>query len=197
MIEGGGSTTFLKARKWIFAYPEESKTLISMITDVVCDFLLAQICSGAQLIQVFESHAGVLGPDEFQVFILPYLQRVADFLKEKGRENPLLDVPLTIFAKDAGFALEMIVETQYDVIGLDWTIDISKARIITEKYGKTIQGNLDPAALYGTPESITRRTDKMVNAAGKSRYIANLGHGINPDTAAQNLQAFIDSVHSV
>ena len=197
MIEGGGSNTFLKSRKWIFANPEESKQLIGMITEVVCDFLLAQICSGAQIVQVFESHGGVLGPGDFEVFVLPYLQKISDFLKEKGREDPDLDVPLIVFAKDAGFALEELAKTQYDVIGLDWTIDIAKARILADKYGKTIQGNLDPASLYSTPQAISERTDKMIRSAGKQRYIANLGHGINPDTAPENLRAFIDTVHSL
>ena len=197
MIEGGGSTTFTKSRKWIFASPQESKALLEMITDVVCDFLLAQICSGAQILQVFESHAGILGPDDFKEFILPYLERIANFLKQKGRENPDLDVPLIIFAKDAGFALELLAQTSYDVIGLDWTIDIPTARQITEKYGKTIQGNLDPAGLYASHEAIVTRTQKMLTRTGKLRYISNLGHGIYPDTSPDNLRVFIDTVHSI
>ena len=197
MIEGGGSTTFTKSRKWIFANPSESKVLLNMITDVVCDFLLAQICSGAQILQVFESHAGVLGPDDFNEFILPYLSRISEFLKSKARENQELDVPLIIFAKDAGFAIESLAQTSYDVIGLDWTIDITLARVITEKYGKCIQGNLDPASLYGCPESITHRTSKMIGKATKLNYIANLGHGIYPDTNPDHLRIFIDTVHSI
>lgn len=197
MVEGGGSNTFTKSRKWIFAYPEETKRLLDMITDVACEFLLAQICSGAQILQIFESHAGLLGPADFQEFILPYLVRIADFLKLKGKENPDLDVPLIIFAKDAGFALEMLSQTSYDVISLDWTIDIEIARKTTEKYGKTIQGNLDPASLYSAPDQIASRSLKMITTAGKSRYIANLGHGIYPDTLPSHLQVFIDTVHSI
>jgi uroporphyrinogen decarboxylase len=195
MIEGGGSTAFTKARKWIFAYPEASKRLLDLITEVVCDFLLAQICSGAQILQVFESHAGVLGPEDYEEFILPYQERIAKFLKEKARQDERLDVPLIIFAKDAGFALEMLVKTEYDVIGLDWTVDLEKAGELARKAGKAVQGNLDPAILYAEEEVVRRRARKMVEKGGKVGYIANLGHGIYPDVKPESLGAFIDAVH--
>lgn len=197
MVEGGGSTTFTKSRKWIFAHPEETKSILQMITDVVCDFLYAQVCSGAQLIQVFESHAGILGPADFNEFILPYLNQIARFMKDKGRENPETDVPIILFAKDAGFMLEELFMTSFDAFGLDWTIDIGKAKALSQRYKKAIQGNFDPALLYAPQDTIRTRALAMAQIGGKSGYIANLGHGIYPDTSPEHLQTFIEAVHTV
>lgn len=197
MVEGGSSTAFTKSRKWVFSYPEETKQLLDQITKVVCDFLLAQICAGAQLLQIFESHGGLLGRSDFLEFIYPYLQRISQFLKDKMKEFPELDVPLIIFAKDAGFVLEDLMKTEYDVIGLDWTIDLQAAKKLAEKYGKAVQGNFDPALIYADQGVIARRALDMVNIGGKQGYIANLGHGIYPDCSPDHLESFINTVHSV
>ena len=197
MVEGGSSTAFTKSRKWIFAYPEATKQLLDKITKVVCDFLLAQICAGAQVLQVFESHGGLLGRSDFLEFIYPYLLRISQFLKEKMKEFPGLDVPLIVFAKDAGFVLEDLMKTEYDVVGLDWTIDLQSAKELAEKYGKAVQGNFDPALLYAEQGVIEKRAGHMVSLGGKQGYIANLGHGIYPDVSPEHLGTFVNAVHSL
>lgn len=198
MIEGGGSKTMSKAKKWIYQWPEASKELLSIITSVTVAYLTMQAKSGAQLLQVFESNAEYLGPDQFNEFSLPYLRDIAKRVKENLRVNgggEAVDVPMTVFAKGAHYALKELSDSEYDVIGIDWTIDPVEAR---KQVGpnKTLQGNLDPCALYGSKESIKKRTEEMVKKFGKGRHIANLGHGIYPDVDPEHLKVFIDSVHS-
>lgn len=196
MIEGGGSQTHMKTKKWLYNYPEESKRLLNMLTDVLCEFLLGQICSGAQALQVFESHAGQLNPADFDEFLLPYITRIALFLKEKAAQNPLLDVPLIIFAKGAHYALEKLADTPYDVIGLDWTADIQRAKSIAFPKNKTLQGNLDPALLFAPPALLKSRIEQMRSEFGDFRYICNLGHGIEPTTDPEAVELFINTIHN-
>ena len=105
-------------------------------------------------------------------------------------------MPMTVFAKDAYYALNDLANTDYDVIGLDWTIDPIKAKQAVSGKNKALQGNLDPAALYGSVESIEKNTREMVLKFGNCGYIANLGHGMYPDMVPEHLKAFVDSVHS-
>ena len=197
MIEGGSSNAFTKSRKWIFTHPEESQQLLSMITDIVCEFLLYQVSAGAQVLQVFESHAGLLGKRDALEFVLPYLDRIGKFLKQSFEKHPHLNVPIIVFPKDAGFMIEEFFKTQFDVVGIDWTVDIAAARALADKHGKAIQGNLDPALIYSSKENIQRRTREMIETGGKSGYIANLGHGIYPDCSPDHLETFINTVHSL
>ncbi|MEQ2213403.1 hypothetical protein XENOCAPTIV_014504 [Xenoophorus captivus] len=193
MIEGGGSTTHSKAKRWLYRHPESSHMLLKMLTDVIVEYLLGQVAAGAQALQVFESHAGILGPVEFKEFSLPYLRdiarRVKDRLKEKGQ-----DVPMIVFAKDAHYALEELSASHYEVVGLDWTIDPRSARERTG--GKvSLQGNMDPCALYAPKELISDIVKKMLEGFGTRGYIANLGHGLYPDMDPENVAAFVDAVH--
>ncbi|CAG9332958.1 unnamed protein product [Blepharisma stoltei] len=197
MIEGQGSTVFTKSRRWIYQYPQETHRLLDMLTNILCDFLLAQICSGAQMLQIFESHAGILGPDEFEEFLLSYNRKIASFLKEKAKINPGLEAPLIIFCKDAGYALESICQTEFDIIQIDWTVPIPRARELANRYGKVLQGNLDPAALYASGDFIRQKATKMVETFGKEKYICNLGHGIYPDTDPEKLRVYLETVHSL
>ncbi|XP_030607911.1 uroporphyrinogen decarboxylase [Archocentrus centrarchus] len=193
MIEGGGSNTHSKAKRWLYRHPEASHILLKMLTDVIVEYLLGQVSAGAQALQVFESHAGILGPAEFKEFSLPYLRdiarRVKDKLKEAGQ-----DVPMIVFAKDAHYALEDLSESNYEVVGLDWTIDPQSARERTG--GKvSLQGNMDPCALYAPKERISDIVKKMLDGFGARGYIANLGHGVYPDMEPENIGAFVEAVH--
>ncbi|RVE61555.1 hypothetical protein OJAV_G00172860 [Oryzias javanicus] len=193
MIEGGGSVTQSKAKRWLYRYPEASHMLLKMLADVIVEYLLGQVTAGAQALQVFESHAGILGPAEFKEFSLPYLRdiarRVKDRLKEAGQ-----DVPMIVFAKDAHYGLEDLSQSNYEVVGLDWTIDPQSARERTG--GKvSLQGNMDPCALYAPKERISDIVKKMVAGFGTRGYIANLGHGLYPDMEPENVGAFVEAVH--
>ena len=189
MIEGGGSKTFSKSKSWLFKYPKDSHALLQAITDVLIDYVIAQVDSGAQLIQVFDSWAGLLSPRAFNEFALPYLKQVAAAL---GRERP--EVPKTVFAKGAHYALESLSESGYNVVGLDWTMDPRQARERVQ--GKVaLQGNMDPCMLYASPEAIREEVKSILQQFGEGGYIANLGHGMHPDHDPEHARVFIESVH--
>lgn len=194
MIEGGSSSTFAKARAWLYKHPDESDKLLNGLTTIIIRYLIGQIKAGAQLVQLFESHAGLLDADTFRRYCLPYLRRIAAEVKDAL--GPQQAVPMTVFAKGAHYAVLDLCETRYDVVGLDWTMDVEKAQSIAEARGKALQGNLDPAALYGSCESVRSDTFKMMRRFGKSGLIANLGHGMHPDMEPERLEAFVNAVHA-
>ncbi|KAK7159217.1 hypothetical protein R3I94_005520 [Phoxinus phoxinus] len=195
MIEGGGSVTHSKAKRWLYRYPEASHKLLSQLTDVIVEYLLGQVKAGAQALQVFESHTGCLGPAEFKEFSLPYLRDIARRVKDKIKESGLDNVPMIVFAKDGHYGLEDLSESGYEVVSLDWTIDPRSARVRTG--GKvSLQGNMDPCALYSTKERISEIVKRMLEGFGTKGYIANLGHGLYPDMDPENVGAFVEAVHT-
>ena len=189
MIEGGGSKNYKRARAWLYEAPDDAQRLLQQITDVVVDYLIGQVSAGAQLLQVFDSWSGLLGPSTFRIFGLPYLRQIAERVTEA---HP--DTPLIVFAKDAHYALEDLAETDYDVIALDWTMDPKAARLVVGDRC-ILQGNLDPCALYGSPESIQRNVQDMLAGFGPHGHIANLGHGMHPDHDPSHAGTFVDAVH--
>ncbi|XP_054268085.1 uroporphyrinogen decarboxylase [Macrosteles quadrilineatus] len=196
MIEGGGSKTLSKVKAWLYRYPEDSRRLLQIISDVVIDYLVEQAAAGAQLLQVFESSAEYLGPEMFRRFALPFLIDVCERVKFNIQERKIGDIRMTVFAKGAHYAIKELANSPYDVVGLDWTVDPEIAR---KQVGLniTLQGNLDPCALYAPTEEISKMAQAMVEKFGKQRYIANLGHGIYPDVNPDHLKAFIDAIHQI
>lgn len=183
MIEGGGSKTFSKAKAMLYTNPTLSHKLMQMITDSTISYLKAQVQAGADMLQVFDSWAGILSPQQYAEFALPYLKQIGEAIQE---------VPKTVFAKDAHYALESLSELSYNTIGLDWTLDPKASR--NRVGGKTLQGNLDPCALYGDKASIVKATREMIDAFGTQKYIANLGHGLYPDIDPEKVKYFINEV---
>ncbi|XP_078527887.1 uroporphyrinogen decarboxylase isoform X2 [Lissotriton helveticus] len=194
MIEGGGSNTMSKAKRWLYQYPEASHRLLKLLTDVIVEYLVGQVAAGAQALQVFDSHAGCLGPNQFTEFSLPYMREIATRVKAKLQETALEMVPMIVFAKDAHYALEDLSQSGYEVVGLDWTICPKEAR---ERTGNraTLQGNMDPCALYAPKEKIGEIVKQMIEGFGTRRYIANLGHGLYPDMDPEHVGAFVEAVH--
>ncbi len=188
MIEGGGSKTFSKSKAWLWAHPEASHELLQAVAEVVAGHLAAQADAGAQALQVFDSWAGLLSPAQFAEFALPYLNQIADRLKERHPE-----VPLIVFARGAHYALDALAASAYDVVGLDWTILPAAARAIVGDRA-ALQGNLDPAALYGSPATIRAAARQMLAGLGTEGTIANLGHGMHPDHDPEHLGAFVEAV---
>ncbi|MEO0789803.1 MAG: uroporphyrinogen decarboxylase [Bacteroidota bacterium] len=182
MVEGGGSKTFSRARAMLYKEPALAHQLLERISQATIGYLKEKVKHGADLIQLFDSWAGLLSPDLYSSFALPYLKEITHALE---------GVPVTLFAKGAGFALYELVEVAPAVIGLDWTDRPAEVR---KKYPKQVlQGNLDPAQLYGTPVEIERATRKMLAQFGP-HHIANLGHGVYPDTPLDGVKAFVRTV---
>src|SRR5690606_14188409 len=139
--------------------------------------------AGADVIQVFDSWAGVLSPDQYREFSLKYISMICDAITE---------VPKIVFAKGAFFARTEMNRINCNVVGLDWNMDIGESRKLIPD--KVLQGNLDPCALYGSLDDVRRETKKMMHAFGGEKHIANLGHGLYPDTDVDNVKCFIDTV---
>jgi uroporphyrinogen decarboxylase len=188
MVEGSGSKTFSQAKKLIYQEPALAHQLLEKITQSTIHYLKAQIAAGADMIQIFDSWAGVLGNDQYNLFSLQYISKICDAI------SPL--VPVTVFAKDAHFALANMSKLNCNTIGLDWTMNPQDARIIVGSQ-KTLQGNADPCLLYADEKTIELEAKKMVNAFGKQRYIANLGHGLYPDLDKHKVKFFIDCIKSM
>lgn len=185
MVEGSGSKTFSQAKKFLYQHPQLAHRLLDKITQSTINYLKGQVAAGADMIQIFDSWAGVLGPDQYREFSLRYISRICDAIE------PL--APVTVFAKDAHFALADMSKLNCNTIGLDWTINPQDARIIIGN-GKTLQGNADPCMLYADEKTIEAEAKKMIAAFGKQRYIANLGHGLYPDTDKNKVKYFVDCI---
>lgn len=184
MTEGRGSKTFSKAKKMLFTDPKLSHSLLQKITDSTINYLKAQVISGADLIQIFDSWAGVLSPEHYREFSLPYISQICQAID---------NVPVTVFAKGAFFARKDLSNLACNVIGLDWNMDIVESRAIIGE-NKTLQGNLDPCLLYTSFAEIEKQTKNMLNQFGRQRTIANLGHGVYPDTDPEKVKCFIETV---
>jgi uroporphyrinogen decarboxylase len=183
MVEGQGSKTFSRAKKMLYTDPELSHMLLQKITNATIFYLKAQIACGVDLVQVFDSWAGILSPSQYDEFSLPYIKQICDEINE---------VPKTVFAKGAYFARQSIGELNCNVVGLDWNMSIAESRKLIPN--KTLQGNLDPCVLYSSFAEIEMHTKEMLKAFGRQNYIANLGHGVYPDTDPEKVKCFIDTV---
>jgi uroporphyrinogen decarboxylase len=195
MIEGGGSKTMDKTKNWLSNHTEESRNLLKLLTQVTIDYLEMQVKAGAQMLQVFESSADYISKEQFLEFSLPYLREIREKLHEKLNKQDIPIVPMVVFAKGAMHSLAEMADLGYDVIGLDWSIDPEEARRIVGP-NVTLQGNLDPQDLYKSQEELKELTKTMVRKFGKHRYIANLGHGITPQTPIESMTTFVNTVHS-
>ncbi|WP_439481815.1 uroporphyrinogen decarboxylase [Cyclobacterium plantarum] len=184
MVEGSGSKTFSKARAMLYQNPVLAHQLLEMITQTTIRYVKAQVEAGANLIQLFDSWAGILPAYHYREFSIRYMEKICEAVTE---------VPVTIFAKGAYFAINEILELSCDTIGLDWNMNIEEIRKQADGR-KTFQGNLDPAVLYAPDDVLVRQTQHMLTQFKGSRHIANLGHGVYPDTNPEKVRLFIQTV---
>jgi uroporphyrinogen decarboxylase len=188
MIEGAGSKSFSQAKRLLAESPSRAHELLRRLAHSVGQFLVAQVKAGAQAVQLFDSWSGALGPKDFREFALPYLSETAQLARRAG-------APVIVFAPGSGWALEEIATaTGADVIGIDWQTEAAEARRRLPASRVALQGNLDPCWLYAEPARIRDRTRHMLGEFGGQAHIANLGHGILPDTPVAHARAFIDAV---
>ena len=184
MVEGSGSKTFSKAKKMLYTDPVLSDALLDKITQTTIAYLKAQIDSGADMVQVFDSWAGILSPEQYRRFALPAIAKICDAITE---------VPVTVFAKGAYFVREDLGRLNCRTIGLDWNMDVKESRALIGPE-KTLQGNLDPCALYSDFSTIEKQTKEMLAQFKGGPHIANLGHGVYPDITPDAVRCFIDTV---
>ena len=185
MTEGQGSKTFSIAKSLLYRDPAFSHQLLQRITDATILYLKAQIAAGVDIVQVFDSWAGVLSEELYEMFALPYLRQICDAIQE---------TPVIVFAKGAFFALEALAQLDCQIIGLDWHMSPAFAQARVHK--QAFQGNMDPCALYAAPDEIRRMTLDMLRAFSPGRLVANLGHGIYPDLPREHVKTFVETVQS-
>lgn len=185
MVEGKGSKTWDKAKQFAYTQPSVAHQLLQKITTITIDYLKAQVKAGADVIQVFDSWAGSLSPEDFKTFAQPYLIQIADALQH--------DAPLILFPKGSWYALKELSQSSAKGIGIDWTLSPQMARNMTGNH-MTLQGNFDPAKLLAPVPLIKKWVHEMIDGFGVQHYIANLGHGITPNVPVDHARAFVDSV---
>lgn len=191
MVEGGSSKTYSKIKAMMYDEPATLHHILDVLADSVIAYLNAQIESGAQAVQIFDTWGGVLTPRDYQEFSLRYMHKIVDGLK---RENEGRKVPVILFTKGGGQWLEKMAATGADALGLDWTTDIDEARA---RVGDQValQGNMDPSILYAKPERIREEVATILAKYGKGTgHIFNLGHGIHPEINPEHAGAFINAV---
>lgn len=188
IIEGGSSREFLKTKMMMYSAPDVFHALMSRLSDVLSDYLVAQIRAGAQAVQLFDSWVGALGPMDYETFVLPYSQKVLTAAKNTG-------VPVIHFGTNTTTLLPLMKRAGGDVIGLDWRIPLDDGwSLLGDDVG--VQGNLDPIALFAPlPELKARVQDVLRRANGQPGHIFNLGHGILQHTPVDNVKAVVDMVH--
>ena len=185
MIEGSGSKTFSKAKRMLYQNPEASHRLLSMLTDTIIEYTKLKTQHGADVIQIFDSWAGVLDNRMYKEFCIPYLKRINDALQA-------IEVPTIIFSKGAWFSLADIAGIGSNVIGIDWNMSTDYVRN-TIGQDRVVQGNLDPCVLYADHKEIEAKTLEMIASFG-GNHIVNLGHGVYPDTPLDGVKAFVNTV---
>ncbi len=188
MIEGGSSKSFLHTKKMMFQNPGLFHLLMDKITLTVISYLASQIRAGAQAVQVFDTWAGVLAPEDYKEFVLPYVKRTIHELRKEG-------VPLIYFVNECAALLKEIKKVGADVVGVDWRIDLKEA---IKRLGKkmAVQGNLDPCALFLPIDRIEEKVNDILWKGEFAKgHIFNLGHGILPETPVENAIALVESVH--
>lgn len=193
MVEGASSKDYHQIKTMLYARPDLLHHILDITTQAVIAYLNAQIEAGAQAVMIFDSWGGVLSHAAYQEFSLRYMQQILAGLK---REHDGERVPSIVFTKGGGLWLESIAESGCDAVGLDWTVDIGEARRrIQDKV--TLQGNLDPAVLFSSPETIAAEAEKILASYGHGHgHVFNLGHGISQFTPPENVKALVDAVHA-
>lgn len=194
MIEGQSSRDFARAKTMLYQQPELMHQLLDKLALSVIDYLNAQIASGAQAVQIFDTWGGVLSHGAYREFSLAYMEKIVRGLTThaEGRQ-----VPVILFTKGGGNWLQAMADTGCQALGLDWTVNIGDARrAVGDRVA--LQGNMDPAVLRSSPAVIEREAETILQAFGDGTgHIFNLGHGITPDIDPENVKVLVEAVQSI
>jgi uroporphyrinogen decarboxylase len=185
VVAGGVDHRHNEIRRFRAAHPEAFRALLSSFADVVVEYLHYQADRGADVVQLFDTYAGALSPADYREFVQPLHRRILD----------AVDVPSIVFVRNMDGKLDLLAESGADVVGLDWTVDMTEARA---ELGETpVQGNLDPQYLFGSDSFVREQTREVIEKAGPRGHILNLGHGVHRDTPVERVEAFVETAKSV
>lgn len=188
MVEGSPSRDHRRVKSMMYAQPKAWHSLMEKLVKTIGDYLLAQIAAGAQAVQLFDSWVGVLSPQDYRRFVLPYSQRLLSTISKRG-------VPVIHFGINTAMLLPDIKAAGGTVIGLDWRVPLDQgwAQLGADV---AVQGNLDPVALFAPLPELKNQVRSVINLAqGRAGHIFNLGHGILADTPVKNVRAVVEMVH--
>jgi uroporphyrinogen decarboxylase len=205
MVEGKGSDDYRLVKSMLYSRPDLMHRMLEINADAVAAYLNAQIEAGAQAVMIFDSWGGVLADGAFQAFSLAYTQRV---LRQLKTEHDGARIPRIVFTKGGGLWLDEMAGLDCEVLGLDWTVNLGRARAqvggAAGGPGKALQGNIDPNVLFAPPAAIAAEVEKVVQSFGRPHqgagqgptHIFNLGHGISQYTPPEHVAALVDAVHA-
>jgi uroporphyrinogen decarboxylase len=197
MVEGGGSREFHTIKKMIYARPDLAHRILATNAEAVAQYLNAQIDAGAQAVMIFDSWGGALADGAYQEFSLNYMRTVVSKLQ---REKDGVRIPAIVFTKGGGLWLDEMADIGADALGLDWTVNLGRARAqVGDRVA--LQGNLDPAILLATPDAVRTEVEKALASYGVPSaghgHVFNLGHGISQFTPPDSVTAMVEAVHAV
>jgi uroporphyrinogen decarboxylase len=206
MVEGKGSDDYRLVKSMLYSRPDLMHRMLQVNADAVANYLNAQIEAGAQAVMIFDSWGGVLADGAFQQFSLAYTERVLGQLK---REHDGVKIPRIVFTKGGGLWLDEMGRLDCEVLGLDWTVNLSSARARVGGSvggpGKALQGNIDPNVLFAPPAQIETEVHRVLESFGQPHtdpqtngptHIFNLGHGISQYTPPEHVATLVEAVHS-
>jgi uroporphyrinogen decarboxylase len=180
-VAGRPSKNHLPVRRFRAEHPGAFATLLQTFADVVVDYLQYQERMGADVVQLFDTYAGMLSPADYREFLLPLHREIL----------AAVDLPTIVFARGMAGNLDLLADAGADVVGLDWSVEMAAAR--DELGDRPVQGNLDPSYLFGSETFVRERTREVIDAAGDAGHILNLGHGVDKDTPVENVRAFVET----
>ncbi len=190
-VEGKGSKTYSVIKSMAFSEPSILHQFLDKLADMIATYVRYQIDCGAQVVQMFDSWAGEMSPQDYDVFALPYQQKVVRLVKET---HP--DTPLILYISGSAGVLERMGKSGVDIVSVDWTVDMAEARHRLGKQMK-VQGNIDPGVLFGSQDFIKERILDTVRKAGIGGHILNLGHGVLVGTPEDNVRFFFETAKQV
>jgi uroporphyrinogen decarboxylase len=190
MIEGQGSKNFQNVKKMLYTDPELMHQLLDLLTDAVIRYVKMQVQAGVKALQIFDTWGGILPIPLFQEYSARYMQKIIDAVQSE-------DLPVTLFSKGGIALLEELKDSGAAMLGVDWGTDLARARSVAGA-NAALQGNLDPALLYGSKKVIAREVERCLQVFGaESGHVCNLGHGILPDIPVDNVAFFVDQVREI
>ena len=187
LVEGKMTRNLRHVKEMLYARPDLLHRVLEEITATVMEYLNIQVQAGANAVQIFDSWAGTLSVEDYRTFALPYQQQVIEAIQSQG-------TPVILYVNNSGHLLPDMKRSGAKIISVDWRVGLDEVR---RQVGDDVvlQGNLDPTALYAPPETVVRLVREMLRKLGRrTKYIANLGHGILPETPVDSVQAFVNAV---